>query len=101
MRNTVAGFQTVIYQTLITENKNTSAKKYCEGLFNIFETVVEPARPCVSELKSIMLNNGASGAMMSGSGTSVFGIFDSLRKANDALEILRSIGAEAYTCFPI
>lgn len=74
---------------------------YSEGLFNIFESVVEPCRPCVTELKNIMLSNGAVSSMMSGSGTSVFGLFENEDDASRAVDELTLCGADAHLCYPI
>ena len=74
---------------------------YSKGLFNIFESVVEPCRPCVTELKRILVSNGAKAAMMSGSGTSVFGLFDNEDDAKRAVEALQDCGSVAHLCYPI
>ena len=84
---------------LITSTPGTAAV-LSDGLFNIFETVVEPERPYVTELKSIMIKNGAAGAMMSGSGTSVFGIFQDESDAKAAKDALVCAGAVAHVCYP-
>ncbi len=86
---------------LFDSDNSLNAKSFCMGLFNIFETVVEPARSAVSELKDIMLASNAAGAMMSGSGTSVFGIFDDEISAREALNALQACGAEAHLCYPL
>ncbi len=70
-------------------------------LFNIFEEVVEPIRPSVSELKAILIRENASVAMMSGSGTSVFGIFNGNADAEAAVRVLKKAGAEAYLCYAL
>lgn len=76
----------------------TTAIDYCKGLYNIFESVVENERPCVTEVKKVMLSCGAAGAMMSGSGTAVFGIFNSWDDAESAAIRLKEIGAIAFLC---
>ena len=86
---------------LFNDSIRSDAKAYCKGLFNIFESVVEAQRPCVTELKGIMLQNGAAGSMMSGSGTSVFGIFENEADASRALDALLLCGADAHLCYPI
>ena len=86
---------------LISNEENTDIAEYTRGLFNIFESVVEPCRPCVTRLKQIMINNGAAGAMMSGSGTSVFGIFNDVQSAEKAVDILREEGAIAHLSYPL
>lgn len=86
---------------LFDSDRRLNAKSFCSGLFNIFETVVEPERPAVTELKNVMLASNASGAMMSGSGTSVFGIFENETDAKGALTELKACGAEAHLCYPL
>ena len=85
---------------LFDNEARSSAKTYSEGLFNIFETVVEPERPAVTELKNILMCNNAAGSMMSGSGTSVFGIFENENDAKNALTALIHCGADAHLCYP-
>lgn len=50
-----------------------------EKLCNVLEHTVE--NPIIGEIKNSMLSLGALGSMMTGSGTAVFGIFDSVHKA--------------------
>ena len=71
------------------------------SLFNIFEAPISAERPVVAEIKSIMLDNGAKAAMMSGSGPSVFGIFE---KASDAENTAKAIAQRNYfasTAYPV
>ena len=68
------------------------------ALFNRFEEVVEPRRPAVSVLKTALLENGALGAQMSGSGPAVFGIFPDLATADAAAKALTALGARAFAC---
>jgi 4-diphosphocytidyl-2-C-methyl-D-erythritol kinase len=85
---------------LTSADTSTSISQYCEGLYNIFEEVVENMRPDVTRVKSIMVQKGAVRSMMSGSGTSVFGIFEDENDANAALYSLRDIGADTHICYP-
>ena len=43
---------------------------------NVLETVTIPNYPVIAEIKEHMMEHGAAGAMMSGSGPTVFGLFD-------------------------
>ena len=85
---------------LTSADESVSAHNYCESLFNIFEDVVEPERPDVTLIKHTLISSGAAGAMMSGSGTSVFGIFASEENAAAAVKLLRQQGADAHLCYP-
>lgn len=57
---------------------------------NVLETVTIPAYPVIEEIKEEMKRAGALGAMMSGSGPTVFGLFDDAKKAQVAYEGLRN-----------
>jgi 4-diphosphocytidyl-2-C-methyl-D-erythritol kinase len=46
-----------------------------EHLVNDLEAVTERAFPVIGEIKRLLLAHGAAGAMMSGSGSTVFGLF--------------------------
>lgn len=58
-------------------------------LGNVLETVTIPEYPVIAEIKERMLSLGATGALMSGSGPTVFGIFTNPRAAKEAYEELR------------
>ena len=60
-----------------------------ENLGNILETVTIGTHPVIQEIKDQMLNLGAIGALMSGSGPTVFGLFTSPRAAQEACEVFR------------
>ena len=70
-------------------------------MYNIFEKVVEPIRPKVKEQKDILSKYSPVCSMMSGSGPSVFGIFDNKQSAENALKELLQYGADAHLCNPI
>lgn len=84
----------------LIHNEGASIEDYSLGFFNVFEEVVEPQRPYVTEIKKIMNENGAIASMMSGSGTSVFGIFRTEADAILAHGVLTSHGIEAHLCYP-
>ena len=68
--------------------------------FNIFEKPMLAIRPVAAELKQIMLSCGAVGAMMSGSGPSIFGIFDNDALVASACEKIKRIGVTPHICKP-
>lgn len=70
------------------------------GMSNIFESAVLPVREKARELKNTLLECGALCSLMSGSGPSVFGIFDALSAAESAKSRLAADGIEAYLCEP-
>ncbi len=60
-----------------------------ERLGNVLETVTVKRYPIIQEIKQTMLENGALGSLMSGSGPTVFGIFAEEEKAKKALQVLK------------
>lgn len=56
---------------------------------NVLETVTIPNYPVIAEIKEYMMEHGAAGAMMSGSGPTVFGLFDDKEKAVAAYEAMQ------------
>lgn len=56
---------------------------------NVLETVTEKEYPIIREIKDTLKKNGALNALMSGSGPTVFAIFDDENKARDAFAKLR------------
>jgi len=63
--------------------------KICRRMYNVFEEVNDRRFRCVSEIKSILLDHGALGAVMTGTGSAVFGVFDSDSKAENACSVLK------------
>lgn len=64
-----------------------------DNMYNIFEQAILPMCPQAREIKNKMLEAGALGAMMSGSGPAVFGIFESKESAERAV---KTLGENAY-----
>ena len=64
---------------------------------NVLETVTCPAYPVIDEIKALMLREGALNAMMSGSGPTVFGLFDNKETAQKACDSLRESGLARQT----
>lgn len=56
---------------------------------NVLERVTIPEYPVIDEIKKHMKKHGALGALMSGSGPTVFGVFDDVEKAKRAAAELR------------
>lgn len=65
--------------------------KLASNLGNVLETVTIDRYPVIEQIKQSMLAKGAIGALMSGSGPTVFGIFDSEKKMKDAAREVRKI----------
>lgn len=70
----------------------------CSRMGNVLETVTIPAYPVINEIKRTMIDNGAIGSMMSGSGPTVFGIFDSPVAAKQAMKAVRAAKLAKQIC---
>ena len=67
-------------------------KKVADSMGNVLERVTVDAYPVIDQIKKMMIKEGALNAMMSGSGPTVFGIFEekaTARKAADAIRDAR------------
>jgi 4-diphosphocytidyl-2-C-methyl-D-erythritol kinase len=65
------------------------------GIENDFEKVVFPKYPELLEVKRVLERNGARHASLSGSGSTVYGLFDSRQKAVKAAKKLAQHGTRA------
>ena len=75
----------------------------CNRLENVLETVTIKEYPIIEKVKKHLMDQGAKGALMSGSGPTIFAIFEDKKTADDAMESLRSIEdiKQAYVVRPI
>ena len=64
-------------------------RQVADKLGNVLETVTVPEYPVIDEIKKSMVRWGALNALMSGSGPTVFGLFDDREKAEYASEKLK------------
>lgn len=71
-------------------------------MYNVFEDVLEPRRMAeIREIESALIDCGALGASMSGSGPSVFGLFQDRLQAQDACERLKKSYRDVFLCQPV
>ena len=67
-----------------------------EGMVNDFESIVFRRHPLIAALKSRLQALGAQSALMSGSGSAVFGVFESYQSARLVADTLRAEGLAAW-----
>ena len=77
---------------MIADIKEKDLYKIAADMGNVLETVTIPAYPVIADIKEHMRNHGAVGAMMSGSGPTVFGIFASQTEVRNAYRAMRVSG---------
>lgn len=71
-------------------------------LYNVFEDVLTDRRGAeIAGIKSELISRGALGAAMSGTGPTVFGIFDKESRARDAYQVLKSQYADTFLTRPV
>lgn len=96
------GFTSEVTPTaLIDAMQEGNSLDTVSALFNRFEEVIEPERPAVSQLKAMLIRQGALGALMSGSGPAVFGVFADETTAKRAADQLKGMGVRAYDCHTV
>ena len=71
------------------ENQDLQQIASCMG--NVLEKVTIEEYPVIEEIKSVMKDNGALNAMMSGSGPTVFGIYDDKQQAKNAASKIKEL----------
>ena len=69
--------------------KRNNLREIAQFLHNDFETVVLDKYPVLKEIKDSLVANGALNSVMSGSGPTIFGIFEDEEKAKNAYENLK------------
>lgn len=67
-------------------------KRISDSMGNVLERVTIEEYPIIEEIKNIMKDSGALNAMMSGSGPTVFGIYDDKALAKQAQQKIRKSG---------
>lgn len=68
-------------QTIIDSMAHNNLKSVCYNMKNLLENVTLREHRVISNIKRDMINLGAEGSMMSGSGPTVFAFFDDMLKA--------------------
>lgn len=73
-----------------------------ERMENVLEIVTVPKYPVIDELKKCMLGQGAMNSLMSGSGPTVFGIFENAEDAQKAKQVIqtRKLANQVYVVQP-
>ena len=74
---------------MLLDIENQDIYSLTSKMENVFEPGIIRQYPVIEEIKDLMEANGALKAMMSGSGPTVFGLFDDKDTAEHACEALR------------
>ena len=79
---------------IISDIRRKDLPAICEHMGNVLEEVTIPMHPIIADIKANLLNNGAMGAMMSGSGPTVFAFFEDEATAKRAKDVLSETGSQ-------
>lgn len=74
---------------MVRDIENSDLYSMVNKMGNVFEPGIIGKYPVIREIKDLMEEHGALKAMMSGSGPTVFGIFDDKKKMEEAAAVLR------------
>ena len=66
-------------------------RQICRRMYNVFEDVDDRRMRIVSQIKGQLLDNGALSAMMTGTGSAVFGVFDDEDSARAAAKVMKKL----------
>ena len=69
---------------LIAALEKGSLPELCRRMYNVFEDVGDRRMRTVSQIKGQLLDHGALGAVMTGTGSAVFGVFSDQKQADTA-----------------
>lgn len=84
---------------LLDTLKQSDLKSLCENLFNRFEKNIQEKE--IEKIKKLLLANGSLGACMSGSGPSVYGIFESFESAKLCEKVMKKYYKNVFVCSSI
>jgi 4-diphosphocytidyl-2-C-methyl-D-erythritol kinase len=81
---------------ILSAIKESRIDVIAQNMKNVLESVTEKKYTIIEEIKNKLKRCGAAGSMMSGSGPTVFGIFEDKNSAKKAFELLKS---DRWSCY--
>lgn len=81
---------------LIELLKENNIRLLSKKMYNVLEEVTKEKYPVIKEIEKIMMDNNALGSMMSGSGPTVFGIYETREDAEKCKAILLEKFKQVY-----
>ena len=85
-----------VSKSIIKALEENNINLLSKNLYNSFEEVIEN-KDIIEKIKNELVQNGAKASLMTGSGSSVYGIFENKEKAKTAYNKLRK-KYEIYFC---
>lgn len=99
--DSVTGYRHPDTQALIDGLHSGSIEKIASSMGNVLEEVSISDYPILQNLKTELMDLGAIGAQMSGSGPTVFGIFRTAEEAQHVKNLLWGKYKTVYICTPV
>lgn len=93
--------RTHTHTSLVEALERGSVAALSSELYNVFEKAILPIRPVAQEIRNTLTEMSAKGILMSGSGPTVFGIFDDEKLAESAAAKIKAKGYFSSVCHPI
>ena len=87
-------------QGLVSSLNSSDLKGVCRRMYNVFEDVLPQKPDDIQKIKGFLLDLGALGAVMTGTGSAVYGIFDNDEKAQQACSRLSERYKEVFIAEP-
>ena len=81
---------------LVKALENNDLGGVARRMYNVFEDIMPRGKKDIDEIKHLLLDNAALGAVMTGSGPAVFGLFESAEKAERTYERLKADYSECF-----
>ena len=79
-------------------NEEDNLRKVADKIGNIMEKPMIEEFSIIGKIKDIMLENGALGSLMSGSGSTVFGLFEDEERMEFTCKKLKEITDKVFIC---
>jgi 4-diphosphocytidyl-2-C-methyl-D-erythritol kinase len=86
---------------IINALRDGSLRGVARRMYNVFEDILPRGRDELETVKSRLLDFNALGAVMTGTGSAVFGVFDDLASARAAHAALKQSCAECFLAKPV
>lgn len=84
-------------EKIIEGMEKSNLKLMSSGMYNVFESVIEQKEK-IETIKNDFIKLGAVNSLMTGSGSCVYGIFETKNEVKKAYEILKKKYKEIYMC---
>lgn len=96
--------KTIIHQhydtkKIIASIVTSNIKEISDNMYNVFEEVVTNQQ--IVNIKSLLIKHGALNAIMTGSGSAIFGIFDNKNNAKKSARFFKDLYDHVFICKPI